>query len=74
MQEVAPVFSKNTALVDGREVLQACFDQALSKDPRVFAIGEDVGKIGDVNQGFAGLQYKHGDNRIFDTGTVPIAK
>jgi pyruvate/2-oxoglutarate/acetoin dehydrogenase E1 component len=34
----------------------------------VVAFGEDVGFIGDVNQGFAGLQEKHGENRIFDTG------
>jgi pyruvate/2-oxoglutarate/acetoin dehydrogenase E1 component len=33
----------------------------------VLAFGEDVGKIGDVNQGFAGLQLKYGENRIFDT-------
>jgi pyruvate/2-oxoglutarate/acetoin dehydrogenase E1 component len=32
------------------------------------AFGEDVGQIGDVNQGFAGLQAKHGRARIFDTG------
>jgi len=34
----------------------------------VVAFGEDVGLIGDVNQGFAGLQEKHGETRIFDTG------
>jgi pyruvate/2-oxoglutarate/acetoin dehydrogenase E1 component len=34
----------------------------------VVAFGEDLGFIGDVNQGFAGLQAKHGANRIFDTG------
>jgi pyruvate/2-oxoglutarate/acetoin dehydrogenase E1 component len=55
-------------MVDGREVLVAYFDQLLSKDPRVMAFGEDVGKIGDVNQGFAGLQEKHGEGRVFDTG------
>lgn len=64
----APVFSENSPLVDGREVLQACFDAALERDPRVFAIGEDVGKIGDVNQAFAGLQEKFGINRVTDTG------
>lgn len=64
----APVFSENSPLVDGREVLQACFDAALDRDPRVFAIGEDVGKIGDVNQAFAGLQEKFGINRVTDTG------
>ena len=55
-------------LVDGREVVQACFDNLLERDARVFAIGEDVGKIGDVNQGFAGLQEKHGIFRVMDTG------
>jgi pyruvate/2-oxoglutarate/acetoin dehydrogenase E1 component len=30
--------------------------------------GEDVGKIGDVNQGLEGLQKKHGSLRIADTG------
>ncbi len=54
-------------LVDGREVVQACFDNLLERDARVFAIGEDVGKIGDVNQGFAGLQEKHGLFRVMDT-------
>src|SRR4029077_11661562 len=37
-------------------------------NPKVLAFGEDLGKIGDVNQGFAGLQAKHGSDRIFDTG------
>lgn len=55
-------------LVDGREVLQACFKAAFERDPRVLAFGEDVGKIGDVNQGFAGLQEKFGDLRVTDTG------
>ncbi|WP_200974290.1 thiamine pyrophosphate-dependent enzyme [Echinicola sp. 20G] len=61
-------YSDDEHLVDGREVLQACFDKMLSRDPRVFAFGEDVGKIGDVNQAFAGLQAKHGELRVTDTG------
>ncbi len=61
-------YDANSKLVDGREVLQACFDSLLERDPRVFAIGEDVGKIGDVNQAFAGLQAKHGELRVTDTG------
>ncbi len=68
VEEVKPVFTENSPLVDGREVLQACFDAALGRDPRVFAFGEDVGKIGDVNQAFAGLQAKYGENRVTDTG------
>ena len=34
----------------------------------MLAFGEDLGFIGDVNQGFAGLQAKYGEGRIFDTG------
>ncbi|HEX6225937.1 MAG TPA: thiamine pyrophosphate-dependent enzyme [Chryseolinea sp.] len=65
---VDAIYSETSPLVDGREVLQACFDAALTRDPRVLAFGEDVGKIGDVNQGFAGLQSKHGELRVTDTG------
>ena len=65
---VDPEFDDEVKLVDGREVLQACFDAALERDPRVFAFGEDVGKIGDVNQAFAGLQDKYGELRVTDTG------
>ncbi len=66
--EIKAIVHDDSKLVDGREVLQACFDEALSRDPKIFALGEDVGKIGDVNQGFAGLQEKHGDLRVTDTG------
>jgi pyruvate/2-oxoglutarate/acetoin dehydrogenase E1 component/TPP-dependent pyruvate/acetoin dehydrogenase alpha subunit len=65
---VAPLYNEHSPIVDGREVLQACFDAALTRDPLVLAFGEDVGKIGDVNQGFAGLQAKHGELRVTDTG------
>jgi pyruvate/2-oxoglutarate/acetoin dehydrogenase E1 component len=65
--EVKATYADNAPLVDGREVLQACFDAMLGRDPRVFAIGEDVGKIGDVNQAFAGLQAKYGELRVGDT-------
>ena len=65
---IPPVYSTDPKKVDGREVLQACFDAALARDPRIFAFGEDVGKIGDVNQAFAGLQEKYGDLRVMDTG------
>lgn len=68
VSEVKPIYGAEAKIVDGREVLVAYFDQLFAKDPRVMAFGEDVGKIGDVNQGFAGLQEKHGEGRIFDTG------
>ena len=68
VQPVPAEYSESSPLVDGREVLQACFREALQRDPRVLAFGEDVGKIGDVNQGFAGLQAKFGEARVTDTG------
>ncbi|WP_462249047.1 alpha-ketoacid dehydrogenase subunit alpha/beta [Ekhidna sp.] len=61
-------YSDESELVDGREVLNASFDHLLANDPRIFAFGEDVGKIGDVNQGFAGLQDKYGELKVTDTG------
>ncbi len=67
VKEVKPAYTEQSKVVDGREVLQACFDAALTRDPRVVAFGEDVGKIGDVNQAFAGLQEKHGEHRVMDT-------
>ncbi|EPA00585.1 Branched-chain alpha-keto acid dehydrogenase, E1 component, alpha subunit [Indibacter alkaliphilus LW1] len=60
-------YDDEAPLVDGREVLQACFDNLLETDPRFLAFGEDVGKIGDVNQAFAGLQAKYGEHRVTDT-------
>lgn len=68
VQEVKPEFSDSSPYLDGREILLAFFDQALKRDPKVFAIGEDVGRIGDVNQAFAGLQKKYGELRVTDTG------
>jgi 2-oxoisovalerate dehydrogenase E1 component len=65
---VPAIYSDQSRLLDGRELLQACFDAALARDPLVLAFGEDVGKIGDVNQGFAGLQQKYGELRVTDTG------
>ena len=68
VEENKPIYSPESSMVDGREVLQACFDEALGRNPKVLAFGEDLGRIGDVNQGFAGLQEKYGENRVGDTG------
>jgi pyruvate/2-oxoglutarate/acetoin dehydrogenase E1 component len=54
--------------VNGYEVLNKYFDELFSSNAKVVAFGEDLGYIGDVNQGFSGLQEKHGAERIFDTG------
>jgi pyruvate/2-oxoglutarate/acetoin dehydrogenase E1 component/TPP-dependent pyruvate/acetoin dehydrogenase alpha subunit len=61
-------YADDAPLLDGREILNACFEANFDRDKSVVAFGEDVGAIGDVNQGFAGLQAKFGDLRITDTG------
>ncbi len=68
IEEVPATYAADAPVVDGREVLQACFEANFRRDPTIFAIGEDVGKIGDVNQAFAGLQEKFGELRVTDTG------
>jgi pyruvate/2-oxoglutarate/acetoin dehydrogenase E1 component/TPP-dependent pyruvate/acetoin dehydrogenase alpha subunit len=66
--EIKPVFSDNASQVYGFEIMNACFDAALTRDRRVVAFGEDVGNLGDVNQAFRGLQQKYGPLRVADTG------
>ena len=66
--EIKPIYSENSPILDGRQILQACFDKNFEKNPLLVAFGEDVGKLGDVNQAFAGLQEKYGELRISDTG------
>ena len=61
-------YTDESPLKDGFEILNACFDHNLSRDPRLFFFGEDVGFIGDVNQGLRGMQQKYGEERVFDTG------
>jgi len=68
---VSPVsvrYFEDSKFIDGREVLNACFEANFARDKTLVAFGEDVGAIGDVNQGFAGLQGKFGDLRVTDTG------
>ena len=64
----APAYAQDAESVDGRLVLLRCFDANLSRDPRIVILGEDVGKLGDVNLVFEGLQAKHGEQRVIDTG------
>lgn len=65
---VDAVYDEFSKMIDGREVLNACFNENFARDQRLVAFGEDLGNIGDVNQGFAGLQAKYGELRITDTG------
>ena len=66
--EVKPEYGDDAQILNGYEVLNKYFDELFTENPLVLAFGEDLGQIGDVNQGFAGLQAKHGADRIFDTG------
>jgi pyruvate/2-oxoglutarate/acetoin dehydrogenase E1 component len=65
---VTPEYADDARLVNGFEILNAGFDAALARLPNLVAFGEDVGKLGDVNQGFLGLQEKYGELRVSDTG------
>jgi pyruvate/2-oxoglutarate/acetoin dehydrogenase E1 component/TPP-dependent pyruvate/acetoin dehydrogenase alpha subunit len=68
VQEEKAIFSDDAPVINGFEILNKFFDQLFTNNPKVIAFGEDLGYIGDVNQGFSGLQLKHGKQRIFDTG------
>jgi pyruvate/2-oxoglutarate/acetoin dehydrogenase E1 component/TPP-dependent pyruvate/acetoin dehydrogenase alpha subunit len=68
VKEVKAEFADNAPVLNGFEILNKFFDELFTSNPKVIAFGEDLGFIGDVNQGFSGLQQKHGNQRIFDTG------
>lgn len=65
---IDPIIPEDAPMVNGFEVINIFFDRIFEKMPNVLAFGEDVGHIGDVNQGFAGLQDKYGHERIYDSG------
>ncbi|WP_345305891.1 hypothetical protein [Candidatus Villigracilis saccharophilus] len=66
--EVKPAYSHSSPTMFGFEIVNAAFDSALAREPRLIAFGEDVGRLGDVNQGFKGMQEKYGEYRVSDTG------
>ncbi len=68
VKPIAPTYADKPKFVPGREILRDNFDYIFAHNPLVVAFGEDVGKIGGVNQTYEGLQEKYGQHRIFDTG------
>ena len=66
--EIPPEYAADAPLLNGFEIVNRCFDAALARTPHLIAFGEDVGKLGDVNQGMLGLQEKYGELRVADTG------
>lgn len=65
---ISPTYEEGAKSVPGYQILNQFFELSFERQPELYAFGEDVGKIGDVNQGFAGLQEKFGKERVFDTG------
>lgn len=65
---VHPTYNDDSPLLAGYQIINQYFDKLFESNRLVYAFGEDVGYIGDVNQGFAGLQKKYGEHRIFDCG------
>ena len=68
VKEVKAIFSENSPMVNGREILRDNWDILFKKNPLLVAFGEDLGKIGGVNQSYEGLQAKYGELRLTDTG------
>lgn len=68
VREIKPYYKDESRMVNGYEILNKYFDELFASNDKVAAFGEDVGFIGDVNQGFSGLQEKYGEQRVFDTG------
>lgn len=68
VREVKPSYDDDTKLVDGRIILRDNFHHMFDAIPEAMIFGEDVGKIGGVNQGCEGLQEKFGEIRVADTG------
>ncbi len=68
VQAVPAMYNDNSPTVSGREVLRDNWDVQFSNNPLLIAFGEDVGKIGGVNQSYEGLQQKYGEIRISDAG------
>ncbi|RZA25288.1 MAG: transketolase [Proteobacteria bacterium] len=67
-EAIAAQYEGDKESVDGRVIIQRCFDHHLDNDPRIFIVGEDIGQLGGVNLEFEGLSEKHGDMRVTDTG------
>lgn len=68
LRPVRPVYEEESPQLSGFEILNRAFDAILARHPEVVAFGQDLGRLGGVNQGFAGLQAKYGPLRVADTG------
>ncbi|MCH5598743.1 thiamine pyrophosphate-dependent dehydrogenase E1 component subunit alpha [Niabella ginsengisoli] len=56
VEAIAPVITDTSPSLNGYQIINKYFDGVFATNSKVIAFGEDLGQIGDVNQGFAGLQ------------------
>ncbi len=68
VEGIEPIITDDSPVVTGREVLNANYDVLFRENPLAVIFGEDVGKIGGVNQTLEGMQAKYGELRVSDTG------
>lgn len=68
VKAVPAKYSENSPMLQGFEIINKAFDLILERDHRVVIFGEDVGHLGDVNQGLRGMQEKYDLLRVTDTG------
>ena len=67
----APTGAGHVATMTLGKALNAGLRQALTDDPNVVLMGEDIGKLGGVFRVTEGLQQEFGDRRVIDT---PLAE
>ncbi|MEP7233119.1 MAG: thiamine pyrophosphate-dependent enzyme [Ginsengibacter sp.] len=68
IKQTPVTYNQDSEMINGYEILNRYFDELFTVNNKIVAFGEDLGHIGDVNQGFSGLQEKYGESRIFDSG------
>jgi len=68
VKEILPIYKENEDMADARLILRDNFNAIFTKYPQALIFGEDVGAIGDVNQGLEGMQEKYGKLRVADVG------
>ena len=68
VKQVPVSYPSEHKMVDGRIILRDNFEKLFESNPLILTFGEDVGKIGGVNQTMEGMQEKFGSIRVSDTG------
>ena len=64
---VAQQLPEGASVLTVRDALNKCLDEELSRDPKVFAIGEEIAEFQGAYKVTRGLVQKHGSGRVMDT-------